>query len=76
MSNDCCNCDFDYERMKEAVESESREMPSGLNREEMRQWLIDFANEPDDSVVKTEEEIWCDYRETMYNAWADKQKSK
>ena len=47
MDNNCCNCDFDYERMKEAVESESREMPSGLSREEMRQWLIDFANEPD-----------------------------
>lgn len=43
--SDCCNCDFDYERMKEACESESREMPSGLTREQMRQWLIDFANE-------------------------------
>lgn len=29
-----------------------------------------------DKPVKTEEEIWCDYRETMYNAWADKQKTK
>lgn len=41
----CCDFNFDYERMKEAVESESREMPSGLTREQKRQWLIDFANE-------------------------------
>lgn len=29
-----------------------------------------------DKPAKTEEEIWCDYREIMYNAWADKQKTK
>lgn len=37
---------IDIERMQEALDSESRLMPSGLTKEQMRQWLIDFANEP------------------------------
>lgn len=36
----------DIKRMQEALDSESRRMPSGLTKEQMRQWLIDFANEP------------------------------
>ena len=42
---------------------------------DMRQ--IEGREEGDsDKPVKTEEEIWCDYRETMYNAWAEQQKNK
>lgn len=37
---------IDIDRMQEALDSESRLMPSGLTKEQMRQWLIDFANEP------------------------------
>ena len=37
---------IDIERMQEALDSESRLMPNGLTKEQMRQWLIDFANEP------------------------------
>lgn len=38
---------------------------------------IDERKEGDsDKPVKTEEEIWCDYREIMYNAWAEQQKNK
>ena len=36
----------------------------------------DSKENADDQLVKTEEEIWCDYREIMYNAWAEKQKNK
>ncbi|KAF0567412.1 hypothetical protein FQV37_2268 [Psychrobacter nivimaris] len=38
---------------------------------------IDERKEGDsDNPPKTEEEIWCDYREIMYNAWAEQQKNK
>ena len=37
---------IDIDRMQEALDSESRLMPSRLTKEQMRQWLIDFANEP------------------------------
>ena len=37
---------------------------------------IEGSNNTSDKPVKSEEEIWCDYRETMYNAWAEQQKNK
>lgn len=41
----CCNIKIDVPRMEEALNSESRSMPSGLSKEEMRAFIIEFANE-------------------------------
>ena len=41
----CCNIKIDVPRMEEALNSESRTMPTGLTREEMRAFIIEFANE-------------------------------
>lgn len=41
----CCDIKIDIPRMEEALNSESRTMPTGLTREEMRAFIIEFANE-------------------------------
>lgn len=43
--NEECQFNFDLERMKKAVEGPSIELPKGLNREELREYLKKRAEE-------------------------------